>query len=167
MHDIVWPVGFVPGFTDNFCSNEVIVTELSVAKVWPLLINPTLWSSYYNNASNPHFHDNKGPELGLDVCFSFETFGVVIESHVVECHEPINGQPARIAWHGWAGEGEGRIEVHHAWILEELSAGRLRILTQETQNGAMAKELAQTVPNPMINAHQAWLDGLVKAARNG
>ncbi len=29
MSDIIWPEGFVPGFTDNFCSNEVIVADLS------------------------------------------------------------------------------------------------------------------------------------------
>ena len=27
------------------------------------------------------------------------------------------------------------------------------------------KELAATKPNPMINGHQEWLDGLVEAAR--
>ena len=26
MSDIIWPEGYVPGFTDNYCSNEVIVT---------------------------------------------------------------------------------------------------------------------------------------------
>ncbi len=70
-----------------------------------------------------------------------------------------------MAWHGWAGEGETRLDVHHAWLVEDLSGGRVRILTQETQVGEPAKELAQTVPNPMINGHQAWLDGLVAAAK--
>jgi hypothetical protein len=26
--------------------------------------------------------------------------------------------------------------------------------------------LVETVPNPMVNAHQAWLDGLTKMAKN-
>ena len=55
--------------------------------------------------------------------------------------------------------------MHHAWLLEELSGGRLRILTQETQCGQPARDLAQARPNPMINGHQDWLDGLVSAAR--
>jgi len=55
--------------------------------------------------------------------------------------------------------------VHHAWLIEELSGGRVRILTQETQNGKPARELAVTRPNPMINGHQEWLDGMIKAAR--
>jgi hypothetical protein len=41
----------------------------------------------------------------------------------------------------------------------------VRILTQETQKGKPALELAKTKPNLMINGHQDWLDGLVGAAR--
>lgn len=64
------------------------------------------------------------------------------------------------------GEGESRLDVHHAWLVEELDGGRVRILTQETQNSEPAKELAKAKPNPMINGHQEWLDGMVNAARN-
>ena len=78
---------------------------------------------------------------------------------------PAPGQPARVAWHGWSGDGAERLDVHHAWLIEDLPAGRVRVLTQETQNGEPAKVLARTVPNPMINGHQEWLDGLIAAAR--
>ncbi|MFD0897403.1 SRPBCC family protein [Loigolactobacillus binensis] len=50
-------------------------------------------------------------------------------------------------------------------MIEQLAAGRVRLLTQESQIGQPAAELAQQSPNPMLNGHQAWLDGLVKAAR--
>ena len=53
----------------------------------------------------------------------------------------------------------------HAWLFEELPRNRVRILTQESQKGAPARELARTVPNPMINGHQEWIVGLAKAAR--
>lgn len=43
MSDIIWPEGFVPGFTDNYCSNEVIVAGLSTKDIWPLLNTPALW----------------------------------------------------------------------------------------------------------------------------
>jgi hypothetical protein len=33
MHFIHWPAGFIPGFTDNFASNEIIVPGLSAAEV--------------------------------------------------------------------------------------------------------------------------------------
>jgi hypothetical protein len=53
----------------------------------------------------------------------------------------------------------------HAWIVEDLSGGRVRILTQESQKGKPAIALHNAKPNPMINGHQDWLNGLVEAAR--
>jgi hypothetical protein len=70
-------------------------------------------------------------------------------------------------WHGWDGEEgtDSRLDVIHAWLLEDLPGNRVRILTQENQNGAPARQMASTRPNPMINGHQDWLDGLVAIAR--
>ncbi len=59
-----------------------------------------------------------------------------------------------------------RLDVHHAWLVEDLDGNRVRVLTQETQIGKPALELKTTIPNPMLNAHQAWLEGLVKASNN-
>jgi len=166
MNAIIWPEGYTPGFTDNFCSNEVIVAGLSVKDIWPLLATPSLWPTYYSNASDTRFYDGKGPELAADDRFFFKTFGFPIEAQVTECVPPAAGQPARLAWHGWAdGDAETRLDVIHAWLLEDLSAGRVRILTQESQKGKPAQELAKAEPNPMINGHQQWLNGLVDAAR--
>ncbi len=167
MNAILWPEGFVPGFTDNFASNEVIVAGLSAAQVWPLLSFAERWPGYYANSANVRFYDGAGPELKAGTRFYFETFGFPVEAQCTEYQAPAAGEPGRIAWHGWAGEGETRLDVHHAWLVEDLPGGRLRILTQETQNGNPAKELARTKPNPMINGHQAWLDGLVEAAAKG
>ena len=61
-------------------------------------------------------------------------------------------------------EGEDGIDVVHAWLIEDLEGGRVRILTQESQRGGGARKLHNTHPNPMINGHQDWIDGLVKAA---
>lgn len=164
MNAILWPEGFVPGFTDNFASNEVIVAGLSAAQVWPLLSFAERWPSYYANSANVRFYDGAGPELKAGTRFYFETFGFPVEAQCTECQPPAAGEPGRIAWHGWAGDGETRLDVHHAWLVEDLPGGRVRILTQETQKGNPAKELARTKPNPMINGHQDWLDGLLEAA---
>ncbi len=43
MNEINWPEGFVPGFTDNFVSNEMIISGLNVKDIWPLLSQPFLW----------------------------------------------------------------------------------------------------------------------------
>lgn len=165
MNEIFWPAGYVPGFCDNFASNEAIAAGLSAAQVWPLLSHALQWPSYYANSANVRFHGGAGPELALGTCFYFETFGFPVEAEVVEYAAPAEGRPGRVAWHGWAGEGETRLDVHHAWLVEDLSGGRVRILTQETQIGAPARDLAVAKPNPMINGHQDWLDGLVAAAR--
>jgi hypothetical protein len=165
MHEIIWPEGYLPGFTDNFASNEVIVAGLTASDVWPLLNHATAWPTYYANSADVRFYDGKGPELEQDVRFHFSTFGFPVEAKVVEHIPPTSGEPGRVAWHGWAGKEETRLDVHHAWLIEDLSQGRVRILTQETQNGNPAKDLAKAKPNPMINGHQDWLDGLVAEAR--
>ncbi|WP_302498935.1 hypothetical protein [uncultured Veillonella sp.] len=59
-----------------------------------------------------------------------------------------------------------RLDVIHAWLVEELDYGVVRILTQETQVGEPAKTLHTAKPNPMINGHQEWLDGLVSVAKS-
>lgn len=97
--------------------------------------------------------------------FYFETVGFPVEAQCNEYQPPTADQTGRIAWHGWAGEGDTRLDVHHAWLVEDISGQRVRILTQETQKGKPAAELALANPNPMINGHQDWLNGLVSAAR--
>ncbi len=167
MNAIIWPEGYVPGFTENFASNEVIVAGLSAADVWPLLATPSLWPTYYVNSANVRLYNGKGPMLADGDRFYFETFGFPIEAQCNEYQVPATGHPGRIAWHGWASD-EGtdtRLDVHHAWLVEDLDGERVRILTQETQKGKPAEELHNTRPNPMINGHQDWLDGLIAAAR--
>lgn len=165
MNAIDWPQGYLPGTTDNFVSNEAIVAGLSAAEIWPFLAEPTRWPSYYANSANVRFYNGDGPALALGRRFSFDTFGFLINAEVVEYVVPAGDEPGRVAWHGWGGEGDGRLDAHHAWLVENLEGGRVRILTQETQNGAPAKDLATTWPNPMLNGHQEWLDGLTAAAR--
>jgi hypothetical protein len=104
-------------------------------------------------------------ELQDGVRFYFETFGFPVESQCTEFVAPADGKPGRVAWHGWAGEGDTRLDVIHAWLVEDLDGGRVRILTQESQKGNPAQDLRNAKPNPMINGHQDWLDGLVEAAR--
>ncbi|MGL4315762.1 MAG: SRPBCC domain-containing protein [Pseudomonas sp.] len=165
MHAINWPEGYLPGTTENFASNEVIVAGLSAADIWPLLSLAPQWPSYYANSANVRFQHGAGPQLAEGARFYFETFGFPVEAQCNEYQPPIDGQPGRVAWHGWAGEGDSRLDVHHAWLIEDLAGDRVRILTQETQKGKPAEELARARPNPMINGHQEWLDGLVGAAR--
>ncbi len=165
MCDIIWPERFTPGTTDNYVSNEIIISGMAVAEVWPNLNNTLAWPTYYSNVSDICFHDGSGPKLSQGARFRFTTFGFPVEAEITEYEPPALGKPARIAWHGWVeGSPETALDVHHAWLLEDLPGGRLRILTQETQIGKPAQELAKTKPNPMLNAHQEWIEGLADAA---
>jgi len=56
------------------------------------------------------------------------------------------------------------VSGYHAWLVEDLEGGRVRVLTQESQLGKPAEELREKKPNRMLLGHQDWLDGLVKAA---
>ncbi|UDQ78762.1 SRPBCC domain-containing protein [Erwinia rhapontici] len=166
MNSIHWPQGYIPGFSDNFASNEMVITGVSVAALWDKLTDTAAWPGYYSNASDIHFHDDTGPRLTNGARFRFTTFGFPVEAEVNEFEPPLAGSAGRIAWHGWCGDdSESRLDVHHAWLIEALPGGRVRLLTQETQNGKPARDLASARPNPMINGHQAWLDGMIAAAR--
>lgn len=57
------------------------------------------------------------------------------------------------------------LHVYHAWLLETLDDERVRILTQESQIGSVFRDFAVRQPNPMLNGHQDWLNGLVAKAR--
>ncbi|KAH8597518.1 hypothetical protein B0O99DRAFT_617608 [Bisporella sp. PMI_857] len=163
---IFWPTKYLPGTTDNYVSNEVIVKDLSAAEIWPLLAVITKWESYYSNVSQIT-PPTSGPSLQQGDEFSFSTFGFPpLQCQVLEAVPPSPGQPGRLSWRAWQdGDEATYLDVYHAWIVEDLDNGRVRILTQESQIGKPAAELALQRPNPMLNGHQDWLDGLVRAAR--
>lgn len=163
MHSIIWPKGYVPGFADNYVSNEMIVKNVSLDAVWENLVNTSVWAKYYSNMADVEFYYEKGPYLKETSRFKFKTFGFPIEAEITEFIPPFDGEPGRVAWHGWneVDNHDERLDVIHAWLIETLPGNRVRILTQETQNGKPAITLANTRPNPMLNGHQEWLDGLI------
>ncbi|MFD9434622.1 SRPBCC domain-containing protein [Streptomyces sp. NPDC060002] len=163
---ITWPEKYLPGTGDNFVSNEVIVQGLTAAKVWHFLVDTSEWEGYYDNVADISFPRGGGPELKDGLAFGFGTFGFPpLDALVVEFRAPADGVPGRLSWTaGQDGTPEERLDVLHAWLVEDLPGGRVRILTQETQIGQPAAALAGERPNPMLNGHQAWLDGLVGAA---
>lgn len=166
MNSVIWPEKYTPGTTDNFVSNEVIVKGLTAAEVWEYLNDTAYWPGYYKNVSKIQFNGNAGPKLSAGLDFRFTTFVFPVEAHVVEYVPPAPGQPARLAWSGLiAGDKNSKLEVLHAWVIEDLPGDRVRVLTQESQIGQPAKEMAVTKPNPMLNAHQDWLDGLIRTAQ--
>ncbi|KEY39767.1 polyketide cyclase [Helicobacter pylori] len=164
MNAIQWPKKWIPGETDNFVSNEVIVKGLDFNKVVQHLRDVSCWEKYYKNSGNVHMHNQDNTILKDKTRFRFETFGFLIEAQVEEFE--LKDTILRLAWRGWnEAKGDEYLEAYHAWIVEKLDNDRVRILTQETQLGVPAKALAKSVPNAMLNGHQAWLDGLVAYSR--
>ncbi|AAU38011.1 polyketide cyclase [[Mannheimia] succiniciproducens] len=163
---IIWPEKYTPGETDNYASNEVIIKDLSVLDVWEYLIDTKAWPTYYNNAENIVVGDGSQTKLAANATFVFDTFGFHVSSKVEEFELSNDGNLARLAWSGTFGEGDEFSDVYHAWLIENLPNNRVRILTEESQIGKLPQQLAQTLPNPMINGHQAWLVGLANSAKN-
>ncbi|MFF5256571.1 SRPBCC domain-containing protein [Streptomyces leeuwenhoekii] len=166
---INWPEGYLPGTGDNFVSNEVIVQGVTAAQVWRCLTDTSTWETYYGNITGISFPEGGGPVLEGGLAFSFEPVNApslhTQNARVVEFQAPGEGVPGRLSWTArQEGTPEERLDVLHAWLVEDLPGGRVRVLTQETQIGRPAAELARQLPDPMLNAHQSWLNGLVEAA---
>ncbi|MFI6038176.1 hypothetical protein ACIBBD_29365 [Streptomyces sp. NPDC051315] len=114
------------------------------AQVWRYLVDTSTWESYYDNVADIPFPQNGGPELKKDIVFSLGTFGFPpLDARVVEFQDPAQGMPGRLSWTAKQdGTPEERLDVLHAWLVEDLPGGRVRILTQETQIGRPAAALA-------------------------
>ncbi len=171
---IIWPEKYLPGTTDNYVSNEIIAKGVSADQIWALLNDMSKWETYYNNVEQLT-PPSSGPKLKKGDTFKFSTFGFpVLTCPVQESTPPSNGKPGRLAWSAkLAGtedtevtsESENEADVYHAWLVEDLDRGRVRILTQESQIGQPCKQMGDARPNKMLLGHQDWLDGLVAAAK--
>ena len=162
LSSIIWPERLLPGTTDNFVSNEVIARNLTAQQIWELLADISKWKTYYKNCDQIT-PPASGSYLKEGNVFKFSTFGFPpLTCTVKESVVPKEGTAGRIAWYSETDEG---LEIYHAWIIEEVSHNRVRVLTQEVQNGPVFQKLASDKPNVMLMGHQDWLDGLVSAAR--
>ncbi len=78
MNAISWPKKWIPGETDNFVSNEVIVKGLDFNKVVQHLRDASCWEKYYKNSGNIHMHNQDNTVLKDKTRFRFETFGLAL-----------------------------------------------------------------------------------------
>ncbi|KAE9987987.1 hypothetical protein EG328_000931 [Venturia inaequalis] len=140
---IIWPEEFLPGTTDNFVTNEVIVKGLKASQIWALLSDCSKWESYYNNISDIT-PPASGPTLKKGDVFKFSTFGFpILTCPVQESVQPSTSpHPGRLAWSATLDTGtpDEKVSVYHAWLVEDLEGGRVRVLTQESQVGKPAAE---------------------------
>lgn len=147
---IRWPDYFAPKNAPVYVSNELEISA-PVEHVWALLIRAKLWSTFYFNATNLQFRTGTGPDLESGTRFRWKTFGLTMESEVVEFLPK-----ERIAWdaHSFG------VDAYHAWVLRATPEGGCHVLTEEAQYGTLARLQKLFLPDRMFRGHQAWLEGL-------
>ncbi len=154
---ILWPEHYSPSCSPVHVRNE-LDTAASRDAVWAWLIRAPLWPNWYSNAANVKLLTGTPPDLAAGTRFRWRTFGVTIESTVLEF---VPGE--RIAWDAHA----IGVDAYHAWLLTDTVDGGCRILTEETQHGFVARAGAMLMPKRMGRFHQIWLEGLDRQASSG
>jgi uncharacterized protein YndB with AHSA1/START domain len=154
---ILWPPHYEPENSAVHVCNELLM-DAPAETVWAWLIRAPLWPSWYANSSDVRFIDGMSPDLALGTRFQWITFGIRIESTVLE-FVPYE----RIAWDG---HGLGT-DVYHAWLISKSPAAGCLVLTEETQHGWMPRVSNLLMPRRMWRHHQIWLETLNQHARQG
>lgn len=159
-----WPDDLAPAHAALHAIN-VLDSDVSAEAVWPWLIRATRWHEHYPNCWGLKLLDHAAAgsdgtltDLQLGTRFRWWTLGVRVET-VVEEFVPCE----RLAWRG---EGLGA-RGYHAWLLEPIPGGGLRLRTEEVQHGIAPRLLQPLLLPSMQHTHQRWLEGLVRVARLG
>jgi len=152
---IRWPDNYKPESTAVHVRNEM---EMPVAPdlVWAWLIRAKLWPTWYSNSANVVI-EGGGSDLQTGTKFKWTTFGIRLDSRVEEfvSYE-------RLAW---SARGTG-VDAYHAWLLEKRPRG-CYVLTEENQNGFLARLSNALRPQNTSRQHQNWLEGLLRKAKEG
>ena len=146
---IHWPDGFHPEQADLFAHNEIVV-HASCEKVFANIVDAQVWPLWYPNAHNVKLLNSPDGKLHEGTRFSWDTFGVHIESRV---HEFVSD--SRI---GWFGDGTG-MNAYHTFLLLKTEEG-CHIVTEEVVKGTGAVEFREKQPNAMHEGHELWLRAL-------
>jgi hypothetical protein len=152
---INWPAGHTPADAELFAHNELLI-HASCETVWSHLIDAQAWPEWYPNSINVELLNSPDGKLRQDTRFSWDTFGVHIESRV---HEFVSN--SRI---GWFGEGTG-MHAYHTFLLLETPEGCL-VVTEEVVTGAGAVEFRKKDPGAMHRGHDLWLSSLQQVSES-
>jgi uncharacterized protein YndB with AHSA1/START domain len=151
-----WPARYSPETAPVHVRNELEI-EAPADVVWAWLVRAQRWPSWYENAADVEFLEGAPPDLAPGVRFKWRTFGVTLESRVLEF------VPAeRIAWDA---QGQG-VDAYHAWVIAKTARGSY-VLTEESQHGWLARLSHTVTPQRMHHYHQIWLEGLRTQAAGG
>ena len=153
--DIHWPDGSHPEQADLFAHNEIVV-HASCEKVFANIADAQAWPSWYPNSHTVQLLNSPDGKLHEGTRFSWDTFGVHIESRV---HEFVPN--SRI---GWFGNGTG-MNAYHTFLLLKTDEG-CHIVTEEVVKGPGAVEFRKKQPNAMHEGHDLWLSTLKQRSEN-
>jgi uncharacterized protein YndB with AHSA1/START domain len=152
---IDWPEKYRPDRTAVHVHNEMGMPA-PAETVWAWLVRADLWPSWYPNSQNVEVeHGAEGLQLGSR--FRWKTFGVNLKSKVEEFvpYERL----------GWTSRAMG-IDSYHAWLIERRPAG-CHVITEENQNGWLARLSHAMRPSNTSRYHQIWLQKLLEKAKSG
>jgi uncharacterized protein YndB with AHSA1/START domain len=153
---IRWPEQHRPEVSALYAVNELQIAA-PPDRVFAWLRRPDLWPSYYGNSRFVKHLEGPWPEVELGSRFRWFTFGVMVQSVIVE-FEP----PERLAWSAKELGATG----HHGWVLSGRDGGTF-VRTEETQRG-WGMQLAKPVMSRlMVRYHQKWIEGLARVAAEG
>jgi hypothetical protein len=152
---IRWPEEHDPAHTKVHVRNELEM-PVSSEVVWAWLVRAELWPTWYSNSKDVVI-EGGGHELRPGSSFRWTTFGVRLDSKVGEF---VLGE--RIAWTARA----TGIDAYHAWLIERRTSG-CHVLTEENQNGVLARMNNLLRPGFMSRLSREWLEGLLRKAREG
>jgi len=152
---IRWPEKYRPEETAVHARTE-LEASVSPEAVWPWLIRAELWPTWYRDFAYVAI-EGGGPDLKPGSRFRWKAFGVALDSRVEEFVEF-----ERIAW---SARSVG-VDAYHAWLIERRAAG-CHLLTEETQNGWVARLNNALRPNFMSRMQQLLLENLLEKAKGG
>ncbi len=153
--DIIWPERYKSANTRVHVSNELRISA-SAETIWKWLIRATLWPDWYPTVTKVSI-EGGARELFTGAKFNWRIFGITFLSRVEEFVPP-----ERLAW---SARFEG-VDAYHAWLVEPKGSG-CRVLTEENQNGWLARLNSLLRPSNISYYHTVWLRALEEKASSG
>ncbi len=154
---IDWPADLDPSEAAFHAVNELQI-DAPREHVWEWLRRPSLWPEYYGNSWLVKHHEGPWPGAEVGTRFRWVTFGIVVQSEIVEC----NALDGRFTWSA----SELGAKGHHVWMLSDRDGGTF-VRTEETQRGWSIAPIRPVMSRLMVRYHQRWLEGLARVAAGG
>lgn len=153
--EIIWPQRYSKENTRVHISSELEFAAPQEA-VWSWLVRAPSWPEWYSPVTAVRVEGDL-KELAQGTRFTWRIFGVTFSSRVEE-FLPFE----RLAW---SAQFEG-VDAYHAWLIEKKEGG-CRVLSEENQNGWLARINSLLRPSNARYYHFLWLQALAKKAAEG